>query len=79
MFPSVLLQVTKNPLDPLRHTMYYLRQRDVIHEETPTQILQEYYNVNDPLHRRVSVTGAAVDKIQAHPLARRTIQVAGNI
>lgn len=36
--PYVLLQVTRNPLDPLRNTLYYLRQHDVIHEETPEEV-----------------------------------------
>lgn len=30
--------MTKNPLDPLKHTFYYFRQNDVIHEETPEQV-----------------------------------------
>jgi hypothetical protein len=34
------MQVTKNPLDPLKNTFYYLRQRDVIHEETPEEVCQ---------------------------------------
>lgn len=31
-------QVTTNPLDPLKHTFYYFRQGDVIHEDTPEQV-----------------------------------------
>jgi hypothetical protein len=75
----VLFQVTRNPLDPLRHTLYYLRADDVIHEETPSQVLQDYYNTTDPLHRRASTArlGSGGDGMVAHPLARKTIQVAG--
>jgi hypothetical protein len=73
-------QVTRNPLDPLRHTLYYLRTSDVIHEETPSEVLEAYYNTTDPLHRRAGITGAqgsGGDAPIAQPLARKTIQVAG--
>lgn len=78
------LQVTRNPIDPLKRTFYYLRSKDVIHEETPEEVLAEYYHMNDPLHRRASVTGkthtgsgAHDDVVHVNPLARKTIQVAG--
>uniref|UniRef100_A0A383VRT2 Aquaporin n=1 Tax=Tetradesmus obliquus TaxID=3088 RepID=A0A383VRT2_TETOB len=69
-------KVTSNPLNPLRHTLYYLRSSDVIHEETPSQVLSEYYHMRDPLHRRASVTGPAGSEAHVQPLARKTIQVA---
>jgi hypothetical protein len=75
-----VFQVTRNPLDPLRHTLYYLRADDVIHEETPSQVIEGYYNTTDPLHRRASNTarhGSGGEGLVAQPLARKTIQVAG--
>jgi hypothetical protein len=71
-----LFQVTRNPLDPLRHTFYYLRSSDVIHEETPSEVLAEYYHTRDPLYRRASLT-AQGSEAHVQPLARKTIQVAG--
>jgi hypothetical protein len=41
------------------------------------QVIQEYYATNDPLERRASCTAAAGKKPVANPLARKTIQVAG--
>lgn len=41
------------------------------------QLLEEYYQTRDPLSRRASATQAAGKKPAAHPLARKTIQVAG--
>ena len=61
----------------MRHTLYYLRSSDVIHEETPSQVLSEYYHMRDPLHRRASVTGPPGSETHVQPLARKTIQVAG--
>eukprot|EP00878_Enallax_costatus_P005388 GHUV01005657.1.p1 GENE.GHUV01005657.1~~GHUV01005657.1.p1 ORF type:complete len:450 (+),score=58.99 GHUV01005657.1:486-1835(+) len=79
-------KVTRNPISPLKHTFYYLRPSDVIHEETPEEVLAEYYHTTDPLHRRASVTsdkhrpgGGSVssdDRVHVRPLARKTIQVA---
>eukprot|EP00882_Tetradesmus_deserticola_P024665 GHRQ01026971.1.p1 GENE.GHRQ01026971.1~~GHRQ01026971.1.p1 ORF type:complete len:222 (+),score=87.52 GHRQ01026971.1:79-744(+) len=70
-------KVTSNPLKPLAHTLYYLRSNDVLHEETPSEVLAEYYNARDPLCRRASVTGAQGSAADVKPLARKTIQVAG--
>ncbi|KAF6255239.1 aquaporin-like protein [Scenedesmus sp. NREL 46B-D3] len=69
-------KVTSNLLDPLRDSLYYLRSSDVMHEETPSQVLAEYYHTRDPLHRRASVTGAQRSDALVKPLARKTIQVA---
>jgi hypothetical protein len=41
------------------------------------QVLEEYYHASDPLSRRASASQAAGKKPAAHPLARKTIQVAG--
>lgn len=69
-------KVTSNPLDPLKHTFYYFRQNDVIHEETPEEVIEEYFHTSDPLARRASKTEAAGKKPAVHPLARKTLQVA---
>eukprot|EP00775_Hariotina_reticulata_P013573 gene13573-13698_t len=68
-------RVTRNPVDPLKNTLYYLRQNSIIHEETPEQILEEYYHSADALQRRASHS-VSKSKTEHNPLARRTVQVA---
>eukprot|EP00879_Flechtneria_rotunda_P012021 GHRR01012555.1.p1 GENE.GHRR01012555.1~~GHRR01012555.1.p1 ORF type:complete len:447 (+),score=108.93 GHRR01012555.1:2005-3345(+) len=68
-------KVTRNPIGHMRNTLYYLRKNEVIHEETPSQVLNEYYMLHDHYLRRPSLT-AKVDNGSDQPLARRTIQVA---
>ena len=61
-----------SPVDPLKHTLFYLKNNNAVYDLTPEELVNEYYGSRDPIHN------VAVGKgVGEEPLGRRSIQVAG--